>query len=137
MAPPIELNDMQGKLFSLTAQRGKVVFLDFWATWCPPCQRSTPEVVKLEEDYAPRGAVIVSISVDEDKSAVPRFVASHGMKNRVIIAGDSDVPQQYGVRGIPMFVLIDKGGKIAQIWTGFHPTMVPGWRSELDRLLKA
>ncbi len=136
LAPPLELDDLNGIHFSLGAMKGKVVFLDFWATWCPPCIRSVPEVIKLEQDYGPKGVVIASLSVDEDVSALRRFVANRGMKNRVFAASGTPAPEAFGVRAIPRFLIIDKEGRIVGAWEGFHPAMVDKWRSLLDRLLK-
>lgn len=136
-APEISLKDLDGKSFSLAALKGKPVFIDFWATWCPPCRQSVPEVMKLHDDYGPRGLEVVSISLDDGVEPVRRFVDDYGMDNVQLFAGDSSVPGDYAIRGIPMFVLIDKDGGIKRIWTGFIPSMAPEWRSEVDSLLAA
>lgn len=136
-APAFDLKDLAGKRIALADMRGKVVFLDFWATWCPPCIRSVPDVAKLHAEYAPRGVEVVSISLDEDKDALHRFVEANDMKTHVVAGEDSDVARHYGVTAIPRFVIIDKEGRITQVWEGYHPSMAGKWREELDRLLKA
>ena len=135
-APDFTLKDINGQSFTLSEQKGKVVFLDFWATWCPPCQMSVPELIKLHEDYKDKDVVIASISVDENPRKVVEFVAAKGIKHRQLLVDDSQVDRMYGVRGIPTFVVIDKNGKIQNLWTGFTPSMADEWRSWLDRLLK-
>ncbi len=137
LAPDFTLPDVNGQPFTLSEQKGKVVFLDFWATWCPPCQMSVPELMKLHKEYAGKGVEIVSLSVDDNVKKVIDFVAAKGITHRQLMVADSQVDRTYGVRGIPMFVIIDKEGKIQNLWTGFTPSMVDEWRSELDRLLKA
>ena len=136
-APDFTLNDLQGHPFKLSDQKGKVVFLDFWATWCPPCRMSIPELMKLHEAYSGKDVEIVSISLDDNPRKVLQFVTENNIKHTQLFAGDSQVERIYGVRGIPTFVVIDKEGKIAHMWTGFDPSMPDDWRSELDRLLKA
>ncbi len=136
LAPDFTLTDLSGKDFTLSAQHGKVVFLDFWATWCPPCQMSVPELIKLHEQYAGKNLEIASISVDDNPDKVVDFVAAKGIKHRQLFSGESQVDRRYGVRGIPTFVVIDKEGKVSKIWTGFTPAMADEWREEVDRLLK-
>ncbi len=135
-APDFRLTDLNGKTFSLHDYRGKVVFLDFWATWCPPCVVSAPEVEKLAADYREKDVEVISISLDDRADKVERFIASHGLTTRVALAGESGVDARYGVRGIPTFFIIDKKGNLAGAWDGFHPSFAAVWRKELDRLLK-
>jgi len=136
-APDFTLQDVNGKPFTLSEQKGKVVFLDFWATWCPPCQMSVPELIKLNKEYGGKNVEIVSLSVDDNARKVVEFVAAKGIEHRQLMVADSQIDRVYGVRGIPMFLVIDKEGMIQNLWTGFTPSMADEWRSELDRLLKA
>ena len=135
-APTFTLTDIKGKKFSLQDYRGKVVFLDFWATWCPPCVMSVPEVEKIVDEYKGKPFEAISISLDQDPDAVKSFVASHHMVNRIAIAGDNDVSEHYGVEGIPAFFLIDKKGNVVRSWGGYSRALPSEWRKELDRLLK-
>lgn len=136
-APDFELKDIHGKYFSLSGMKGKVVFLDFWATWCPPCVLAVPEVEKLHEEYKDKNVEIISLSLDNNEEAVHRFMSIHKMTSRVAIAQNSNIDTNYGVEGIPTFFIIDKEGKIANSWEGFSPRMVIMWRKEMDRLLGA
>ena len=135
-APDFTLNDLNGSPFTLSQTKGKVVMLDFWATWCPPCRMSIPELKKLHGEYASKGLELVSISLDDKIETVRNAVAAEGIKHRQLFAGESNAPALYAVRGIPMFVLIDKQGNVVRIWTGFTETMSTEWRTEIDRLLK-
>ena len=134
-APDFRLTDLQGNKFSLGDLKGKVVFLDFWATWCPPCVVSVPAVKDLEGDY--EGLAVVSISLDESEDAVRRFAERHGMTSRIALAGKSGIDARYGIEGIPSFFIIDREGKVVRGWKGFHPSMIPEWQQELDRLFAA
>jgi thiol-disulfide isomerase/thioredoxin len=135
-APTFTLTDLSGKLFSLAAQKGKVVFIDFWATWCPPCVMSIPEVEKMVEEYNGKNLVVISISLDTSAVPVKRFMQTHKMTNRVALAGDSGVDSVYGVQGIPAYVIVDQDGNVARGWEGYNPIMTQQWRKEINRLLK-
>jgi thiol-disulfide isomerase/thioredoxin len=136
-APYFELTDLKGGKFSLAEGRGKPVFIDFWATWCPPCRISTPAVKQLHDEFESRGVEMIPISVDDRADKVELYTSQNGITYRQFMAGTSGVDQAYGVRGIPMFVTIDKQGNVSRIWNGFSPDMPGEWRAELERLLKA
>lgn len=136
-APVFSLPNLAGKTVSLAEFKGRVVFLDFWATWCPPCRASVPEVEKLFGDYRGQNLHILGMNLDEDAAGVARFVQKKGLSYPVILAGGSGVADLYGVRGIPHFVLIDKNGKVAEWWAGYSPDMPAAWRAAIDRLLVA
>jgi thiol-disulfide isomerase/thioredoxin len=111
------------------------VLLDFWATWCPPCRFSVPELKKLHRDYAGKEFELVSVSLDEDVDAVKRMSAQEQFQHPVVMA-DAVISQNYSIRGIPKFVLVDRDGNVVRIWNGYMDTMSTEWRMEIDRLLK-
>ena len=117
-APNFKLQDVNGKPVQLSDYQGKPVVLDFWATWCQPCRDSIPGMAKLQKDYADKGLVILAISLDggavEDVRA---FQKEQGM-NYPVLMGTEDVATQYGVRTIPMMIVIDKTGKIQKRFLG-------------------
>jgi cytochrome c biogenesis protein CcmG, thiol:disulfide interchange protein DsbE len=136
-APAFTLPDLAGRPVSLDEFKGRVVLIDFWATWCPPCRVSIPAVEELHRDYAGAQFEVVSINVDEDKSIVEPFVEKHGMKYPVLLAVGSEVPGMYQVRGVPSFYLLDRQGRVAQAWIGFDPRYADQWRQHIDQLLAA
>ncbi len=109
---------------SLEALRGRIVIVEFWATWCPPCRATIPHLVDLHKTYKDKGVVIVSLT-DEPRGKVEGFAKQMGMVYPV--GGDSKTGDVYGVRGIPHAVLVDPSGKI--VWRG-HPA------GGLDRVLE-
>jgi thiol-disulfide isomerase/thioredoxin len=117
-APNFTLQDIDGQNISLSGLKGKVVVLDFWAMWCPPCRASIPGIEKLHKTYAGKGLVILGISLDSgDWDSVKAFRTEYGI-TYPILKGTEDVAQRYLVRTIPMFVIVDKDGNIRKRYIG-------------------
>lgn len=116
-APEIRLADMQGKPFLLSALRGKVVLVDFWASWCMPCRIGNPSLVKLEKTYAARGLEIVSVSVDEDRQAWMRAVKTDNLTWTQLLDERSrqSASFAFGVKYLPNSFLIDKKGVVRSV----------------------
>ncbi len=134
-APLFSLQSTKGKTINLVDYKGKVVLLDFWATWCPPCRMSTPAVKKLYEKMKGNDFEVLSISLDEEREAVPPFIQREAIGYPVLYADDS-IQAVYRVRAIPTFVLIDKNGVISKIYQGFDPSMEAEWERQISTLLK-
>src|SRR5271156_3906590 len=119
-APAWELKDVKGNTVKLSDFKGKVVIVDFWATWCPPCRAEIPHFVKLQDKYAKQGLVIVGISVDEGGAEVVSSFAKANKINYPIALGNQDVAEQYGATdGIPTTFVIDRKGNIISKHLGF------------------
>ena len=118
-APEISLPDMNGKQHRLSDLKGKVVLVDFWASWCGPCRKENPNVVRLYNKYRSKGFEIFSVSLDQDKAAWKQAIEKDGLNwpNHVsdLMGWQSSVVQQYGISGIPHTVLLNKEGKIIGI----------------------
>lgn len=102
----------------LADQRGKVVLLDFWATWCGPCARTTPMLVRLARRFRERGLVVWGVNVDQyGPEAVPMFMRRFRVDYPVVYDSGA-VSEQYNVRALPTVVLIDRQGRIRKVHTG-------------------
>lgn len=116
MAPEIALPDADGKILKLSSLKGKVVLIDFWASWCGPCRKENPHVVNLYSKYRDKGFEIFSVSLDKEKSSWINAIAKDNLtwKNHVsdLKYWKSAAALEYGVSSIPYTVLIDKKGKI-------------------------
>lgn len=114
LAPDFTLQDANGKSVKLSDFRGKVVLLNFWATWCGPCALEIPWFVEFQQQLKSRGLEVVGISMDEEGwSAVKPFMAEHKMNYHVLLGNDS-VSQLYGgVDSLPTTFIIDRDGRIA------------------------
>jgi len=113
-AADFTLRDANGSAVKLSDYRGKVVLLNFWATWCGPCTLEIPWFVEFEREYKTQGLAIVGVSMDEEGwTAIKPYVAEHKMNYRVLL-GDDSVSQLYGgVDSLPTTFIIDRAGKVA------------------------
>lgn len=135
-APAFSLKSLTGETVSLADLKGNVVFIDFWATWCPPCRISLPAVERLHADYQGKPVRVLGVSVDEDMDALRAFVKKKGTAYPVLSDSDSAVASAYGADGIPHFVVVDKDGRLVDQWSGFAPGFSDDWRKTIDRLLQ-
>lgn len=112
LAPDFTLPQLNGQPLSLSSYRGKVVLLDFWATWCVPCRAETPRFVELQQKYGDRGLQIIGISMDDSPDPVAPFVKQFQV-NYPIVMGTAKTGEQYGgILGMPIAFLIDREGHI-------------------------
>jgi cytochrome c biogenesis protein CcmG, thiol:disulfide interchange protein DsbE len=112
------LHSLNGENWSLQQQRGKVVLVNFWATWCPPCRIETPSLVGLHAKYANRGFTVAGITMDEDPAvSVPDFVRTYGI-NYPILTPSPQLSLADRVEALPTSILIDKAGRIARTYVG-------------------
>lgn len=136
-APAFTLTDLGGNALSKESLAGRVVLLDFWATWCAPCRKSMPELQAIHEKYAGRGVSIVGVSIDEGgDSKVKKFLASKKFTYPIAVDSDADpVWDAYRVKAIPAAFLIDQQGRIVAQWTGV-PTDAKQLEAKLEELLR-
>jgi cytochrome c biogenesis protein CcmG/thiol:disulfide interchange protein DsbE len=118
-APGFTLKDENGTAVSLADYRGKVVLLNFWATWCGPCQIEIPWFEQFEQQYKSQGFAVLGVSMDEDGwAAVKPFIASRKVNYRILLGNDS-VGQLYGgVDSLPTSFIIDREGRLAYTHVG-------------------
>jgi peroxiredoxin len=135
-APDFALKSVDGKIVKLSDYKGKVVILDFWATWCGPCRKGIPDLIELKKEFGKMGVEIIGISVDkkEDMEVVKSFVKDQKMNYPVVYA-DSKVSSDYGgIDSIPTSVIIDKKGNIISQYVGLHPKAT--YVNDINKALK-
>ena len=133
-APDFTLPDLNGKAFSLSELEGKVVILDFWATWCPPCVMEIPHFIDLYKEYKGQGLEVVGVSLDRGGvKVVKSFVEKNEMTYPVVI-GNQKVAEDYGgIRGIPTTFVINRQGYIVKKFVGYRDKKV--FESIIQQLL--
>lgn len=130
--------DTNGNLVKLSDLKGKVVILDFWATWCGPCKMTIPIIEQLHEEYKEQGVVILGINLDRgiDSSEISEFMKENGMTYFVVTDPNGSVSNKYGVTSIPRFFFIDKQGKISKVIIGYDENMYNTFKNEINKLLE-
>lgn len=119
LAPAFKLKDANGQTITLADYRGKVVLLDFWATWCGPCKIEIPWFMDFERQYRDKGLAVVGVSMDEDGwSAIRPYVANMKMNYRVLLGDDAVSTAYGGLDSLPTTFLIDRQGKIVSVHVG-------------------
>jgi len=117
-APDFQLNDLHGQAQSLQQYRGKIVLLNFWATWCKPCTKEMPAMQAAFDELRDQGLVVLAINELEDVQRVRDHIHSHHHTFHVLIDEDNQVANRYGVVGLPVTVFIDETGHIQKYVKG-------------------
>jgi thiol-disulfide isomerase/thioredoxin len=140
-APEATFKDLEGKDVSLASLKGKVVIINFWATWCEPCQAEIPWMIGFQKKYADKGFTLLGVAMDEEgKSVVEPYVQKtqfdvegHPMTmNYPIVLGDDDLADKFGgLLGLPTTYVITRDGKVAKRYIGLAS------ESDLDKLIQS
>lgn len=117
-APPLVAQDEDGRSFSLAALKGKVVLLDFWASWCGPCRQSLPFADRLQAQYRAQGLRVVGVALDEDPSAVQDFLYRVPLQFTIVPDPTGRSAEAFGVVAMPTAFLIDQQGRIVARFEG-------------------
>jgi thiol-disulfide isomerase/thioredoxin len=120
VAPGFVLPTAAGDAVSLERLRGKVVYVDFWASWCGPCRRSFPWMNAMHRKYGDRGFTIVAINVDRKRADAERFLGEVPAEFTVVYDAPGATPAAYAVKGMPSSYLIDAAGTIVAVEQGFR-----------------
>ena len=133
-APSFKLLDLNGKEVSSSSYKGKVVILDFWATWCPPCVKEIPHFIELYDKYKDQGLEIIGISVDQQGTGIVKAFKQRYKINYPILMADRQVATAYGnIRSIPTTFVIDKSGNIQRVYVGYRDKAV--FEADIKELL--
>jgi len=133
-APEFIFTSLQGEKISLAQLAGKVVVLDFWGTWCPPCRASVPELKELTKKYPAEKLVVVSISSDTEEEKWTKFVADNKMDWPQYRDSDKRIQSLYHVHSFPTYIVIDKDGSIRERISGLNPQF--SLRTRINEVLK-
>lgn len=136
-APVFELKDLEGKKVSLADFKGKVILLNFWATWCAPCKAEMPSIENLYKRFKDKGLIVIGVSVDNSETTVRSFVKEKGLTFPILLDKGKEVSfDDYGVIGLPVTFLIDKKGIIVDKVFGERQWDSEEAKEKIKRLLE-
>jgi thiol-disulfide isomerase/thioredoxin len=133
-APEFDLQKLDGTPGQLSDYQGKIVILDFWASWCGPCIRSMPELIALSREYHDLGVELLFVNVEESEDRIRTFLERVELNPTVVLDRDGSVSKQYAVQAIPQTVLIDREGVLVKILVGASQENEAELRKQLDEL---
>jgi cytochrome c biogenesis protein CcmG/thiol:disulfide interchange protein DsbE len=136
-APAFELPALDGGTVSLEAERGHVVWLDFWASWCAPCRQSFPWMADLQRRHGARGLRVLAVNVDARPADARRFVARDPPPFAIALDPSGDLARRYAIRAMPTSVLIDASGRVLAVHNGFRTSDAPDLERRIERALAA
>ena len=135
-APDFELKDSMGRTVKLSEYRGKVVLLNFWATWCGPCKIEIPWFVEFEQKFKDKGFAVLGVSMDEEGwDVVKPYLGQANVNYRVLLGTDSVAQLYGGVDSLPTSFMIDKDGRIASVHVGL--VSKSEYQNDINQLLDA
>ena len=132
-APGFALPDRAGEIISLEKMRGRVVYVDFWASWCGPCRQSFPWMSEMQRKYGAKGFTVLAVNVDKRDADAQRFLQQVPAAFTIVYDPKGQVPAAYGVKAMPNSFLIDAEGRVANVEYGFKDER----KAELEREIAA
>jgi len=136
-APEINIPALSGSAqISLSELKGKVVYVDFWASWCPPCVKSFPLLNDLRNKLQDQGFEVLAVNLDEERSDAEAFLKAHAVDFLVGVDDSKQLPISYEVKGMPYAYLVDKQGLIQYVYRGFNAKHMPEIEANVTSLLK-
>ncbi len=130
-APDFELPNLDGKTVKLSDYKGQPVWINFWASWCPPCRAETPDVEAAYKERHPQGLTLLAISIGEDAAAVRNYVQAAGMTSTILVDSSQGVASRYHINGIPTHLFVDKDGIVRALVSGGLNRSTIGQRLDL------
>ena len=119
----------------LSAYRGKVVYLDFWASWCTPCHLSFPWMNEVQQTYGAEGLTVVAVDLDRDPRAADDFLAENRGGLNIVHDPKGDIARQFNFKDMPTAILIDRAGKVRAVHSGFVVSQEGAYLADVVRLL--
>jgi peroxiredoxin len=135
-APSFQLDSMAGKKLNLSDLRGKVVLLNFWASWCGPCRKEMPILEQMYRQYQSKGVTLVGVNVEPSSDDAVKWLKSTPVTFPILFDRDSSVSKLYQVQGMPNTVIVDRKGKVRYIHRGYKPGEESDYLDQIRSLVR-
>jgi peroxiredoxin len=135
-APDFTLPSLDGPNLRLQEQRGRVVMINFWATWCGPCRVEMPHLARLYEKYRPSGFTVLAVNIDEDPHKAASLAKQLGMRFPVLLDADKKVSRLYDLSTMPSTILIDRDGRVRYVHRGYRNGYEETYDKQIRELLR-
>ncbi|HEX6706441.1 MAG TPA: TlpA disulfide reductase family protein [Albitalea sp.] len=136
VAPDFTLRTMDGPNLRLQEQRGRVVLVNFWATWCGPCRQEMPHLNRLYDKYRSSGFTLLGVNIDDDARLAAEVAAKLGVRFPVLLDTDKKVSRLYDMSAMPATIVIDRDGKVRFIHRGYRDGVEKTYEQQIRDLLK-
>ena len=135
-APDFTLKGIDGRNLRLQEQRGQVVLVNFWATWCGPCRQEMPHLNRLYDKYRASGFTLLAVNIDDDPRTAIATATKMGLRFPVLLDTDKTVSKRYALGSMPATVLIDRDGKVRFLHRGYREGMELSYEQQIRQLVK-
>ena len=135
-APDFTLRSLEGANLRLAEQRGRVVLVNFWATWCGPCKQEMPHLNRLYDKYRNAGFVLLGVNVDDDARQAAGLAQKLGVHFPVLFDADKSVSRLYDLQSMPATVLIDRDGRVRYLHRGYRDGLEEAYEKQIRELVK-
>jgi peroxiredoxin len=132
-APDFTLGTLQGPNLRLQEQRGNVVLVNFWATWCGPCREEMPHLNRLYDKYRASGFTVLAVSIDDDPAKAASMASKLGLNFPVLFDAEKKVSRQYDLKAMPYTVIVDRDGRVRHLHRGYQS----GYENTYDQQIRA
>ncbi|MFQ5580776.1 MAG: redoxin domain-containing protein [Nitrospiria bacterium] len=133
---PFVAKTLKGKTISINQLKGRVVLIDFWATWCDPCREELPELNALYQELQSQGVEILGISVDRKRENVDEFISKHSIRFPIIHDQNKAISDDLRPRAMPTAFILDQGGVVRHVHLGYKKSYLQLYRDEIKALLQ-
>jgi peroxiredoxin len=135
-APDFTLRSAEGRNLRLQEQRGQVVLVNFWASWCGPCKQEMPHLNRLYDKYRTSGFVLLGVNIDDDPRAASAAAARLGLRFPVLLDADKSVSRLYDLGSMPATVLVDRDGRVRYLHRGYREGVEDDYERQIRELVK-
>ncbi|MCC4833632.1 TlpA family protein disulfide reductase [Shewanella sp. 10N.7] len=136
MAPDFTLKNMQGENLKLSEQRGNIILINFWASWCGPCRKEMPVLQKLEDKYRDLGVAVWGVNVEQENQAGKDFLTDLNLSFDIFFDETNSLSETYDVKAMPTTVIVDRDGKVRYVFLGYQDGYEKKYAAAIKKLIR-